>query len=72
MGTRLVEIVWEYLVAPDMHHRDRHISTESDLNELGALGWELVSVMQNNNGVMCFYFKRKKIVEVADDPDLGD
>jgi len=31
-----------------------------DLNELGAMGWELVSATNQSNDVKCFYLKRSK------------
>ena len=39
---------WEY----------KQSCTESDLKDLGANGWELVSATTPGAGVTCFYFKR--------------
>lgn len=42
---------WEYKIAESLD--------ESDLNELGEDGWELVAVTSNDSGSpLYFYFKR--------------
>jgi hypothetical protein len=34
---------------------------ESELNEFGKDGWEVVSNLQRSNNFMCFVFKREKL-----------
>jgi len=41
---------WEY----------QEICSVTALNELGANGWELVSVTNQSNDAKCFYLKRSK------------
>ena len=41
---------WEY----------QEICSGTALNELGANGWELVSVTNQSNDAKCFYLKRSK------------
>jgi hypothetical protein len=60
---------WEYRVvtfsssrnrlAPDVEtNRARNKDSETALNELGALGWELISVRENPRNDPVYYFKR--------------
>ena len=45
--------MWEYLVLRD--------SSESTINNAGAIGWELISVIyKSENNRWYFYFKRPK------------
>ena len=57
---------WEYRVrriddrrgSPDRETGSRKSASETTLDELGAQGWELVSVRSDGSNTPIFYFKR--------------
>ena len=60
-----LEKAWEYKIAQEWRDEKGHLRalplSAKDINEYGAQGWELVSVVvQGSSAEKTFYFKRPK------------
>lgn len=61
---------WEYMVVSSAHGM---LTGRDGLNEIGKDGWELVQILQVNNGsIGSLYYYKRPIAEACKEPKATD